>query len=68
MYHIVVFVSHMGCMRTMRLKMLEVFAVGDSRAREVVFSSLMQLGVDISPWFTHTQKTCELWATLKGPE
>jgi hypothetical protein len=48
--------------------MLEVFAVGDSRAREVVLNSLRQPGVDFVPWVTGTRKAYKLWATLKGPE
>jgi hypothetical protein len=48
--------------------MFEVFAVGDSRAREVVLNSLRQPGVDFVPWVTRTRKAYKLWATLKGPE
>jgi hypothetical protein len=36
---------------------VQVFAVGDSRAREVVFNSLMQPGVDFVPWVTRTPKS-----------
>jgi hypothetical protein len=62
------FVSHMVCLGTSHLKMLEVFAVGDSRAREVVLNSLRQPGVDFVPWVTRTRKAYKLWATLKGPD
>jgi hypothetical protein len=33
----------------------QMFTVGDSRAREVVFNSLKQPGVDFVPWVTRTQ-------------
>jgi hypothetical protein len=46
--------------------MFEVFAVGDSRAREVVLNSLRQPGVDFFPWVTRTRKAYKLWATLPG--
>jgi hypothetical protein len=62
------FVSHMVCLCTSHLKMFEVFAVGDSRACEVVLNSLRQPGVDFVPWVTRTRKAYKLWATLKGPE
>jgi hypothetical protein len=52
------FVFRMVCMRTTRLKRLEVCAVKDSRAREAVISSLMQPGVDMDPWVTRTEKAC----------
>jgi hypothetical protein len=35
---------------------VQVFAEGDSGAREVAFNSLMQPGVDFVPWVTRTQK------------
>jgi hypothetical protein len=62
------FVSHMVSLCTSHLQMFEVFAVGDSRAREVVLNSLRQPGVDFVPWVTRTRKAYKLWATLKGPE
>jgi hypothetical protein len=34
---------------------VQVFAEGDSGAREVAFNSLMQPGVDFVPWVTRTQ-------------
>jgi hypothetical protein len=43
--------------------MFEVFAVGHSRAHEIVLNSLRQPGV-----VTRTRKAYKLWATLKGPE
>jgi hypothetical protein len=58
----------MVCLCTSHLKMFEVFAVGDSRAREVVLNFLRQPGVDFVPWVTRTRKSYKLWATLKGPE
>jgi hypothetical protein len=62
------FVSHMVRLCTSHLKMFEVFAVRDSRAREVVLNSLRQPGVDFVPWVTRTRKAYKLWATSKGPE
>jgi hypothetical protein len=39
---------------------VQVFAVGDSRVREVVFNSLMQPGVNFVLWVTGTQKAYKL--------
>jgi hypothetical protein len=38
----------------------QVFAVGDSRACEVVFNYLLQPGVDFVPWATRTQQAHKL--------